>query len=79
MKVIHAIRVEDTFRPHLGRSVLDLRRLLLFRGFGGAMGRPFVQGHQEADHNDRPHHHEEPEFCRPISQRTSSMINGDNP
>ena len=79
MRLIHAIRVEDTFRPHLGRFILDLRCLLLFRGFGGSMGGPFIQGHQEADHHDQPDHYEESEFSGPIAQRTSSMIDGDNP
>ncbi len=79
MRVIHAIRVEDTFRSHLGGFILDLRRLLLLCGFGGSMGGPFVQSHEEADHNHQPDHHDESEFSSPIAERTRSKINGDNP
>ena len=79
MRLIDWVLIEDPFRSNLCRFVLDLRRLLLLRGFGGSSGAPLVHAHQEADHHYRPDHHQEYEFSCGLSRRAGSLIDGDNP
>ena len=79
MKLIARVLIEDPFRSNLGRFILDLRRLLLLRGFRCSSGAPLVHAHEEADHQHRPDHDQECEFSHGLSWRAGSLIDGDNP
>ncbi len=79
MRLIDWVLIEDPFRSNLGRFILDLRRLLLARGFRCSSGAPLVHPHQQADDHHRPDHYQECEFSCCLSRRAGSLIDGNNP
>lgn len=79
VRLIDEVLIEDPFRSNLGWFILDLRRLLLLRRFGGSSRAPLVHGHQEADHQHRPDHYQENQFSCCLSWCADSLIDGDDP